>query len=651
MADNLALDYVAQAITPAFHKPFRGTIAEYSEQVNLQGHYSVKGRLDLATLRHLHGPLEAFQNPLVRLITIQGAVQTTKSLILDLIALYIIEHDPGDFIWYLETDPKSKQYAEERIMPMVRSKPEIAAMLEEVDRNDKTKTKIQFGHMTMQLCGLNLTNTQTLSWRYVFIDEAWAARANGLIRHAMDRTKQYPDTHKIILVGQGGWEDEDFDTIHKQTNMQVLEYACPQCGYYQPFELSKLRGADHPVEKLRGTYAGLSWDTNETTKPNDRWNFEAVGKTAHHRCYLCDYRIDDTPEMRRKLNDSYRYKVTNPSAEVSKAGFQWPGEASMRVKFADLAVKYLRAKTAKEELAYELPMQEFYQKDCGKTWTVDIDANRKPIASEPYDVASDWPAEYRRYLIADCQKDLSKFHVGVFACAKDGETRELVRETVGSFEEIAKLQETWKVKDQYTFLDCGYRMGDVLAECYKRGHKGVGGRGGKKQLWFCWMGLKGSGQETFSHPIYRFDKILRRTVIVGREQKIFSEKKWFNVSEGKSARPLRVPYVEFSNLHCKDLLRARRDGDPNAPKLLTLPDTLPTTDQWSHFAQMRSEKRAEMFDGRKKKNIWLPINPKVPRPNHEWDKGAMLMAVQAIDGIIGSPVDVQQEAETEEKTA
>lgn len=649
MDDKLALDFLAGEIVPAFHRPFRGTIAEYSKQVDLQGHYSVKGALKLETLRHLHGPLEAFQNPAVRLITIQGAVQTTKSLILDLIALYIIEHDPGDLIWYLETDPKAKQYADERIMPMIRSKPEIATMLEGIDRDDKTKTKIQFGHMTFAICGLNITNTQTLSWRYVFVDEAWAARANGLIRHAMDRTKQYPDTHKIILVGQGGWEDEDFDAIHKQTNQQVLEYACPQCGYYQPFELSRHRGEDHPVEKLRGTYAGLSWDTNETTKPNDRWNFEAVGKTAHHRCYLCDFRIDDTPEMRRKLNDSYRYRATNPGAEASKVGFQWSGEASMRVKFSDLVVKYLRAKTAKEELAYELPMQEFYQKDRGITWAADSDTDRKPIASEPYDVQSDWPQEYRRYLIADCQKDLTKFHVGVFACAKDGETRELVRATVGSFDDIAEIQAKWKVKDQYVFLDCGYRMADVLRECYKRGHEGWR-TGGKKKVWFCWMGLKGSGQETFAHPIWRFDKVTRRNVITGREHKIFSEKKWFNVSEGTSARPLRVGYVEFSNLHCKDLLRARRDGDANAPKFLTLPDTLPTTDQWSHFAQMRSEKRIEQFDGRKKKNIWLPINPKVPRPNHEWDKGAMLMAVQAIDGIIGNP-DVGESSDPADEPA
>jgi hypothetical protein len=636
------LDYLADLLTPAFAPAFRGSVIEYAQQVDLQGHYSVKGQLNLSTLRHLYGPLEAFRDPAVRLISIQGAVQTTKSLILDLIGLFIIEHEPGDLIWYLETDPKAKLYADERLMALIKSKPEISAMLEEIDRDDKTKTKIKFGPMTIQLCGLNITNTQTLSWRFVFIDEAWAARANGLIRHAMDRTKQYPDTHKIILVGQGGWEGDDFDSIHKTTDQRVLEYACPQCGYYQPFELSKLRGDNHPVEKLRGTYAGLSWDTNDTTKPAGRWDFDKVGRTAHHRCYLCDFRIDDTPEMRRKLNDSYRYRATNPGAEVSKVGFQWPGEASMRVKFSDLTVKYLRAKTAQDELSYRLPMQEYYQKDRGLTWTENAETEYKAVSLVPYDIHSEWSEEVHRFIIADCQQGLVKFHVGVFAVSAAGESRELARETVDSFDAIAKLQEAWKVHDQRVFLDCGYQMTEVLRECHRRGHEGwktIGGR--KVRLWLCWTGLKGSAQETFAHPIMVWDKRAKTYVRAGTEQRIYSPEKWYHVSTNaadNSKRVLRVRYYEFSNLHCKDLLRARRDADPGAPRFLFLPDTLPKEDAWSHWAQMRSEHRVARPGG---KPMWEPISKSNPKPNHECDKGSMLMAVQAIFGVIGNPEAVE----------
>jgi hypothetical protein len=45
------------------------------------------------------------------------------------------------------------------------------------------------------------------------------------------------------------------------------------------------------------------------------------------------------------------------------------------------------------------------------------------------------------------------------------------------------------------------------------------------------------------------------------------------------------------------------------------------------------------------KPLWLPNNPKAPKPNHEWDKGSMLMAVQAHVGIIGSGAREPDEAE------
>jgi ssDNA-binding Zn-finger/Zn-ribbon topoisomerase 1 len=633
MDAGATVDYLADVVTPSLRPRFRGSIIDYVSQVDLVGQYTVKDRVDLSLLRHIIEPLKAFEDPDVRLITIQAAVQCQKSLILDLILLYVIEHRPADFIWYLETDPKAKRYADERLMMLVKHKPEIAAMLQEIDRNDKTKTSISFNRMNFVICGLNLTNTQTLSWQIVVVDEAWAARGNGLIRHAMERTKQYPETKKIILVGQGGWENEDFDKIHKETDQRVLEYACPQCGYFQPFELTKFRGDDHPVEKLRGTYAGLSWDTNEATKPNGRWNFEAVGKTAHHRCYLCDYRIDDTPEMRRKLNDSYRYRATNPNAEKSKVGFQWPSEASMRLPFADIVTTYLRAKVAMDELAYKLPMEEFYQKWRGLTWSEGVLHSYRDVPSETYDVKSEWMEEYRRFLICDVQANF--FLPGVFAVSISGETHELYRGKVETFDEIAEVQKQWRVKDQCVFLDCGSKMTEILRECVKRGHVGKVKYGTHRTRteWCCWTGLKGSWQNGFP----RKDET---GVVVTY---ITSKKKDWDVNSGHAGPKLpKAQYIEFSNLHCKDLLRARRDKDPNAPKFLSLPDTLPPDDPWSYRAQMNSEYRKERINGGP---IWVKI--KETAQNHEWDKGAMLMAVQAHVGIIGSGVREPEATEVE----
>ncbi len=650
MPSAASLEFLAEAIGSCWLAPFRGAIYEYARGLNLQAGYAVRGPFDITTARHLIEPLEALRDPAVRLVSVQAAVQTLKSLIADIVVPYWIEHDPGDILWLLENDPKAREYSSSRALPLIRSMPQIHRMLESVDRNDKTKSEIQFSHCKLVIAGLNESNVQSISYRYVIIDEAWMSRATGLIRQAIYRTTQYPDTKKILVLGQGGWEDEDFDTLHKETDQRVLHWKCPFCGFAQPFELSRLRESSQGLAELAppkdqiesgargarpsdfkdvraGTYSGLTWDHPPRESATGRRDFEAIRRSAHYRCYQCDGRIEDKPEVRRQLNDSYHFVRTNPNAPAHSVGFHWPAEASMRIPFGDQALKYVRAKVAAEELGYRLPLQEYYQKDRGLVWSESIAGDHRAVVHEPYDVTSSWSEEAHRPMIIDCQRDLAKFYLSVFAVSLAGECRELERRTVATFAEIADTQKQWKVRDQQVFLDCGYQMTRVLRECVKHGHVGTVLIGGKpRKLWLCWTGLKGSGAEMFVH-------INPRTEV--KEFRIYSELKFYDVNAGKETRDRgpRAPWFEWSNLHCKDLLRARRDADPGLPKFLTLPDTLAQADPWSYYAQMRSEKREEEFRGGRKRSIWTLI--KETRPNHEWDKGAMLMAFLARVGIIG----------------
>jgi hypothetical protein len=651
MDGSTAHQLIRESVEAGLYQPFRGEIYEYSAKLDLQHGYAVKGLFDINTARHLIEPLQAIRHSGVRVVSVTAAVQTLKSLIADLCVPYWVEHDPGDTLWLLEDDPKARRYAE-RALSLLRSVPEIAAMLKGVDRHDATKTEIKLQQMKILMCGLNTGNVQSLSWKNVILDEKWMHAFDGLIRQAMDRTKQYPDTKKIILLGQGGVEDDDADQEHKKTDQRVLHYSCTECGAYQPFELSRQRPENFLVPELRGKYAGLSWDTNDVTRPGGRWDFPKVAKTAHHCCYYCGARILDTPDVRRRLNDSYAYfpagtadgvkieaggrykkkgELPMPYPFPEAVGFQWPAEASMRVSFAELVVKYLRAKVAAEELAYRLPLQEFIQKDRGETWSDLVEGEHRTIVHEAYDVAKAWPEEAYRPMIVDCQRDLKKFHVSVYAVSLEGESRELERKTVGSWSDLEDIQKKWGVKDQQVFVDCGYQMTAVLRVCVKHGHLGQVRVAGKlRKMWLCWTGIKGSGQELFLHKKAVVNKGTRTEL---KEFKIFSEDKFYDTNVGTKNRAPRARWFEWSNLHCKDLLRARRDQDAGVPKFLTLPDPLPATDQNSVFAQMRSEARKEEWTPRGKRAIWLLV--KETRPNHEWDKGGMLMAFMGKVGIIG----------------
>jgi hypothetical protein len=616
-------EFIAGEVYRAWVPPFRGRITEYAETIDLKENvFAVQGFIKLYTLRHLIEPLEALYDPSVRLVSVMGAVQTTKSLLPDMWVPYLIEHDPGPILWLLETDPKAKKYADERAMPLIRSIPNIYRMLQDVDLRHKTMTRIKFAQCTLTIAGLNETNVQTFPYRYVIIDEAWMARDNGLIRQAIDRTRQYADTCKVLILGQGGWDGHDHDTIHKQTDDRVLEYACPFCGFHQPFELTRERGDEFQNAELRGTYSGLSWDNNERTRVKDRWNLATVGDTAHYRCFQCDGRIEDTHDMRLKLMASYTYRATNLKAEPGKVGFRWTSEASPRLRFRDQVTKYLRAKMMMQEQGYDLPMQEFYQKDRGLSWSPTAERDAFVITSDDYNPNAEWPDEKYRFLIVDCQKELKKFYAGVFSVSMAGEIRERYRGEAQSWEELREIQRKHEVKDQRVFVDCGYSMSKVLRQCVQFKHEGwitIGGR--KQKHWLCWTGLKGSGREIFQvhNP---------RTKLM--ESKIHSVRKFYDVSEGTNLRLPRAPYYEWSNLHCKDLLFARLEGTPGLPKLYTLPDTLPADDPWSWTMQVRSEHKVDRGNNR-------PIYELVAesRPNHELDKLAMLFAVMGICGIIG----------------
>src|SRR5213075_1118724 len=117
---------------------------------------------------------------------------------------------------------------------LIRSVPEIQRLLIDIADHEKTKTKIKFHGMNLVVGGLNEGNCQSLTYRYVVVDEAWMARANGVLMEAQYRMTQYQDTSKFLVIGQGGWCDEDADTLHKKTDQRELHFNCPFCRFAQP---------------------------------------------------------------------------------------------------------------------------------------------------------------------------------------------------------------------------------------------------------------------------------------------------------------------------------------------------------------------------------------------------------------------------------
>lgn len=597
--------------------PFRGEIYEYGRQIDLQNGYAIKGPFEVERSKYLLAPFRALRNPRVRQVVILKAVQTGGSLVADIWVPYIIRWDPGDLLWLFQDDDFAGKYMDERFIPgCLKRAPGIVEMLSANGKFALQRKQFLLPLMSALIGGLNEGNVQSLSKRYVIVTEAWMAKSNGLISQAKARTTAFPYTSKVLIESQAGVEGEDLDIEWKSSSQQVLHWNCPECGFAQPFEFSRKRDD--------GSWSGMKWDTNDLTCPNGEWNYDLVGQTARYECYKCRCRIEDRPHIRRQLNDSYHYAATNPRAEAGVEGFTWPAEANQDISFASQVVKYLKAKDQDERHGYRLPLQEWYQKQRAKAWNPNLTMDIKRAAYEPYDVSSSWPEEAYRFLFVDCQKDLKEFWYQVRAVAMSGESRQLARGKTENWDELAKLQEFWKIKDQQVFVDGGYEQTRVAAECVRHGHVGqVKTAQGVKKIWLCWTILKGSKLETFTHAN-------PKTKL--KEQRIYSRMDWINPNLGKRRTGLLVPFYNWSNLGVKDILRRYRDQD-KAPKFLALPDDEPPTNVWSYTAQMNSEIREQVYDDKGVKvSIWRPI---ARRPNHYWDLEAMFIAVCGIVGIIG----------------
>lgn len=633
---------IEQSYAAGWSIPFTGEIYDYAKKIDLQKGYAIKGKFDVNRSRYLKKPFEAIRNRNKRVISIKGAVQTGKTLLADLTVPHWIENDPGGILWLLQDDDFAKNYAKARALPMITSIAAIAAILQsvkETNRHNIATLNIELATMSLMIGGLNEGNVQSLSWQYVIIDEAWMSAFSGLVRQAKSRTTAFPYTSKILIIGQGGEKGDDSNIEHEESNKQEYGFVCPECKKLQQYEWT--------IQRSDNSWAGVIWDTNEVTKPGGvrkdgeyiggRWKFEEVAKTARIVCVHCGHNIDDTPANRRLLNDTGDYIVTNPGADPTIDGFHWSAMACIDIKLGDMVKKYLRAKVQEEEHGNRLPLQEFFQKDLGKDWDPNQGLEIRRAMVEPYEINTAWLEEKFRNMTVDCQREFGEFWYIVRAKSMSGESRQLARDKVHSWAEVAEVQKKWGVKDQHVFVDAGYEQTKVLQECVQHGHWGVIK---KQKVWLCWVAVKGLDKDTWPH------RVQNAKGETATQHKVYSEPVMMNPSFGKQGfSGLLVPFYMWSNLNIKDTLRRHRDG--KASKFLCLPcEDRFAKDELSYTSQMNSERCVTLLNERagKKTRIWKQITDK--KPNHWWDCECMQILFDYIVGIIGdSPIEIESEVQ------
>jgi phage terminase large subunit GpA-like protein len=301
----------------------------------------IPGRFRSGNSPWMREPMEALVDPKIRLVSIIAAIQSGKTSVGELGLCHIIANHPGPTLWLDQTDDDAKDQSESRLQKLFDECKPVSSLYP-ANRHKKRNNTIHFANgMTLWVLGANnKTNLQRRSIRWLVMDETWRA-PTGHMAEAEARVTAFGWLGKCLFMSQGGEEDDDTHRKHETTDMRVWTFACPHCHHRQPFKWEQ-----------------VEWSKDARDETGE-WDFQRVRDTTTMTCASCNHIFDDSDRMRRELNLTGRYVVTNPNAPKENAGFHWNALCAM--SWGRLAELYLRAKAAARKGDVTL-IQQFYQR-------------------------------------------------------------------------------------------------------------------------------------------------------------------------------------------------------------------------------------------------------------------------------------------------
>ena len=575
-------------------QPFRGTVWENCKRYRLVGKAyesmpaSQGGYFDIKTCRHLAGPLMAWIHPFIRKILVRKAIQTQGSMIIDVLVPYIIEHQPRNTLVLFETEEKALNYCSVRLMDTLYQHPVIGPMIQDVqqlNRFNSTTTFIKFPSMVLLVGGLNDSNVSSLSWPNVLISEAWFHKDDGLLFKAFGRTTQFEKDCKILVESQAGMEGEDFASECNLAHRIPLTWACPYCGHRQEWEFSQKRPDDYkPVERKvfadgelpmpavpkPGSYAGMIIPASSRFEKGQEIPLtpEERAKGALWECYACGGRIQDTPQMRQALMDSYQQEIPDPAP--ASVLFDWPEEASLGVSFAASTQRFLVADAAQKQ-GNIVPKQDWYMQRRARTWNPNLTRVQVDISPGSYDPNQVIENEHSRNMSVDAQQDqdimdsTGKSVTGWFwyivrVVDKFGNSKQLDRGFAKSWDEWIKIQHKWKIPNDRVVIDIGHWPDQIMLEAAAR-HETI-------------------KIDRPAPPFYMKEKIVTWYLLAGSDDTRFPKHRdgqsraWsppqpFPITlmdKNGKRKVITLKKIRWSNVAFKIQLEAIRSGVPGMPK-------------------------------------------------------------------------------------
>lgn len=596
------MNIVLQPFREGFAPPDNREIYEWaSDYVDLHNAYSIPGKFNVNRSKFLIEPFKALKDLRIRQVNVMASPRCCKTLLGEIWMLHTIGCNSGPFLWLQSSDEMIDKMSDLRMLPLLRGCKPVKEMINTNDRFAITKRCFKFPHMTLNLSSAKIRSLQSIGYKFICCDEVWLWD-EGFISEMKTRTIDFQHNSKILLLSQGGVASDDWTKEFDDGVVWEWGFKCAKCGKDQVLDFN------HKRED--GTFGGVIWDKNDITCPEGRWNYREAGKTARYECVnpSCKHNYSDVPQNRRYMNDHGLYLNTKPNGNPKVLSYRWNSMANIEVALSDLCIEYLQAKDALTYEGNKIPLQEFYQKRLAKPWSTQSQMTLAKILTMDYDPNADW-GDYT-FMTIDCQNNFTEFWYVIRSWNKNGESRLRKYGRAPSFEELRKIQEENKIRDQNVMIDSGNFATQVYAKCCEYSHSGI--VGGKK-VWLSWVALKGWDAQDFVHP--------------DGTKKLYSPETRGDPNLGKAAQGKTCPLYKWSNYSIKNILTYLRDGKGKS---------WVTNDFDEEYErQLNSEFLQRTLDKRTNKEKYIYVQ-KTGVPNHYFDCECMQLVGACMVGIMGN---------------
>ncbi len=463
------------------------------DNVILSAPLTKTGPFDVSDSRHFIAPLDAYQDDYTREVNLLMAVRGGKTLIADILSMWIPVIQPGPLLWIFQDDKARNDQAELRTWKLIEKCKAVLELLS-ADRHASRTNEINFPHMPFHLKGPADSNLQSRGWQNVFLDEVHLYK-KGKIEEARGRLGDFVKmgTDKLLCLSQGGEDGGDWSNQFNRGVIHTWHVECAKCGHFQYPAWSGTR-AD-------GSRWGIMFDSHKDQ--HGLWIPARVVPTVRFECARCAHPHTWNNRTKSEWNRTGKY-IAESGEDKFKTKKSFTAPATIDYPWDQLCDLYLQAMN-EVKMGNPLPLIQFFQKRMAQfSSEKTVMEGSLNLSRAVYEINSEWPAEDVRLMAVDVQGEHFWVQVRGFSFGREdtmpGESRRYYFGKLYSYTDIEALREKFKVPPCRLQIDSGYqRKKDVYAACFRYGWSAV--KGVKKEQEFIHETEYGKVRRSYGVPL------------------------------------------------------------------------------------------------------------------------------------------------------